>query len=250
LIQNSSDTFSRVVIIPVYRNTKQLLKTLDKFSKIDVSEVCVVIDQADKNDLQQIENVASKNSIPISVITNSERKGIGFAIRAGIEYALKRNYHIAVVMAGNGKDQPNDISRLLSPILMEQYQYVQGSRFLKGGNHQKNPFLRGVFSRLFPLIWSIFTKSRCTDVTNGFRAYDLKIFRDKRINIWQDWLNGYQLEYYIHYKVLTLGFKVKEVPVSKIYPFRHKGGYSNIQPFKDWWQIVGPLIYLRMGIRE
>jgi len=87
-------------------------------------------------------------------------------------------------------------------------------------------------------------------ITNGFRAYKLKIFLDKQINIWQDWLDDYELEYYIHYKVLTLDYKFKEVPVSKIYPYRHKGGYSNISPFHDWWKIVGPLIYLKTGVKK
>jgi dolichol-phosphate mannosyltransferase len=104
-------------------------------------------------------------------------------------------------MAGNGKDQPKEIPRLLNPILSKQYDYVQGSRFLQGGNPVKNPFFRRTFSRLFPFAWTLLTKFRCTDVTNGFRAYKLSLFRDNRINIWQSWLDGYELEYYIHYKV-------------------------------------------------
>jgi hypothetical protein len=63
-------------------------------------------------------------------------------------------------------------------------------------------------------------------------------------------LAGYQLEYYLHYKALTLGYRTKEVPVSKTYPYRHKGGYSHIRPLHDWWGIVGPLLYLRLGVRK
>jgi dolichol-phosphate mannosyltransferase len=99
-------------------------------------------------------------------------------------------------------------------------------------------------------VWTLLTNVRCTDVTNGFRAYSLRIFSDKRVDIWQSWLDNYELEYYIHYKVLTLGYRMKEVPVSKVYPYRHKGGYSNISPFRDWWKIVGPLVYLRLGVKD
>jgi len=77
-----------------------------------------------------------------------------------------------------------------------------------------------------------------------------KIFDDKRVNIHQDWLNNYELEYYIHYKALTLGYMSIEVQFSKTYAFRNKGGYSHISPFKDWWQIVGPLFYFEFGIRK
>ena len=178
------------------------------------------------------------------------REGIGHAIRQGIRYALDHGYSVVVVLAGNNKDDPREIPRLLEPIVIEDYDYVQGSRFLSGGRRVNNPFLRGVFSRFYPFFWTLFTDVRCTDVTNGFRAYKLKLFEDPRINIWQSWLDNYELEYYIHYKVLTLGYKTREVPVSKVYSHRHKGGYSQISPFRDWWKIVGPLIYLRLGIRN
>ena len=91
---------------------------------------------------------------------------------------------------------------------------------------------------------------RCSDVTNGFRAYKASLLKDPRVNIWQDWLDGYELEYYLHYKALTLGYRFIERPVSKTYAFRNKGGYSHISPMRDWWQIVGPLFLLKMGAKD
>lgn len=247
---NDADSFKKIVIIPVYNDTGNIVKVLVKFRDKSVDEIYIVADCATKDDLDEIGKAAAMIGTPVRVIRNRERKGVGYAIREGIEYALGNGYDVAVVMAGNNKDDPREIPRLLTPILKEDYDYVQGSRFLPGGKRVKNPFLRGVFSRLYPFIWTLLMNIRCTDVTNGFRAYKLKIFSDKRIDIWQGWLDGYELEYYIHYKVLMLGYKTKEVPVSKVYPHRHKGGYSNISPFRDWWKIVGPLIYLKIGAKK
>lgn len=238
-----------LVIIPVYNQVGTIGKVLAKFEEPAVDEICLVVDCPTKNILREIEIAGREIDIPIHVIKNSHRMGVGYAIREGIEYALSEGYDIVVVMAGNNKDDPREIPRLLMPILKEDYDYVQGSRFLPGGKRVRNPILRGVFSRLYPFMWTLFTSIRCTDVTNGFRAYKLKIFLDKRINIWQSWLDDYQLEYYIHFKVLALGYKTKEVPVSKVYPYRHKGGYSNISPLRDWWKIVGPLVYLTLAIK-
>ena len=240
----------KIVIIPSCYNSAQVVKVLAAFKEKAVDEICLIVDAPLKNDLQILDRTTKNCSIPTHIIINDERKGIGSAIRQGIKYAMNNHYEIAVVMAGNGKDQPDEIPRLLAPIILGHYDYVQGSRFLKGGRAVKNPFFRRVFSRLFPFVWTLFTKFRCTDVTNGFRAYRLSLFSDPRINIWQHWLNNYELEYYIHYKAITLGYKVLEVPVSKIYPYKHKGGYSNIKPFNDWWKIVGPLIYLKTGMRK
>jgi len=247
---NDADSFKKIAVIPVYKDMGNAVKVLAKFKDRIVDEICIVVDCASKDELDEIGKAATKIGTSVHVIRNRERKGVGYAIREGIEYALNKGFDVVVVMAGNNKDDPREIPRLLAPILKEDCDYVQGSRFLPGGKRVKNPFLRGVFSRLFPFFWTLLTNVRCTDVTNGFRAYKLKIFSDKRIDIWQGWLDSYELEYYVHYKVLALGYKMKEVPVSKIYPYSHKGGYSNISPFRDWWKIVGPLVYLTLGVKD
>jgi dolichol-phosphate mannosyltransferase len=247
---SSASFFRKIAIIPVYHDAGNIAKVLAKFRDKIVDEICVVVDCATEEELDEIGKAAEKVGTPVHIISNNERMGVGYAIREGIEYALNNEYDVAVVLAGNNKDDPREIPRLLKPVLEEGYDYVQGSRFLLGGKRVRTPFLRGVFSRLYPFFWTLFTDVRCTDVTNGFRAYNLKIFSDRRVNIRQDWLNDYELEYYIHWKVLTSGYKTKEVPVSKVYPYRHKGGYSQISPFRDWWKIVGPLVYLTLGVRE
>jgi dolichol-phosphate mannosyltransferase len=246
-----NDSFCRkIAIIPSYRNTDQLLKVIAGFDRDTVDTICIIIDCATISDRQLVEKTEAAIEIPIHLITSQKRRGIGLAIREGIEYATKEKFDIAIIMAGNGKDQPQEIERLIDPITRQGYDYVQGSRFLPGGRPINNPFLRRMFSRLYPFAWTLATKINCTDITNGFRAYRLSIFNDPRINIRQNWLEGYQLEYYIQYKALTLGYRVTEVPVSKIYPFSNKGGYSKISPFRDWWTIVSPLIYLKLRIRK
>lgn len=245
-----AESFKKIAVIPVYNEVGKLGKVLARFTNPAVDEICLVVDCPTEDLLQEIEIASREIDIPIHIIRNSQRRGVGHAIREGIKYALGNGYGIIVVIAGNNKDDPAEIPRLLTPILKEGYDYVQGSRFLPGGKRVRNPILRGVFSRLFPFIWTLFTNIRCTDVTNGFRAYKMSIFSDKRVNIRQSWLDGYQLEYYIHYKVLTLGYKTKEVPVSKVYSYRHKGGYSHISPLRDWWKIIGPLVYLKIGAKK
>jgi dolichol-phosphate mannosyltransferase len=237
-----------LAIIPVYHDQGNIFKVLKRFEEKIVDEICIVADSASEEALKKMVKILVP--VPINLIINEERRGIGHAIRQGIKYGLDHGYSLVVVLAGNNKDDPHEIPRLLEPIVSKDFDYVQGSRFLPGGRHVRNPFLRGVFSRFYPFLWTLFTNVRCTDVTNGFRAYRLRIFEDPRINIWQRWLDDYELEYYIHYKVLTLGYKTREVPVSKVYSYRHKGGYSQISPFKDWWKIVRPLIYLKFGIKD
>src|SRR5436305_795951 len=88
-----------------------------------------------------------------------------------------------------------------------------------------------------------------TDVTNGFRAYRLSLLDDPRIRIDQSWLDRYELEYYLQWKAITLGYRVIEVGVSKTYP-QGGGNYSKIRRVRDWWSIVRPTLLLWLGVRD
>ena len=240
----------RLAIIPVFREIGKIGTVMEKFNLDSVDEICLVVDAPDETILREIDESRRKTQVPVTIIENPTRNGIGFAIKRGYRYALSQGFDLIVIMAGNGKDDPREIPRLTEPISKNGFDYVQGSRFLPGGKGERTPFFRRIFTRLFPFVWTFLTGVRCTEVTNGFRAYRAAILEDPRINIWQDWLNGYELEYYLHYKVLTLGYRFIERPVSKVYSYAKREAYSHISPLKDWQQIVGPIVLLRLGARH
>ena len=215
-----------------------------------VDTVCLVIDQPSDAELEDIREASKRSGIHVHIIKNGTRTGVGSSIRQGQDYLMATGHEIVVIMAGNGKDDPQELTRLTEPIVTSDYDYVQGSRYLPGGSSIRLPIFRAIFNRLYPAVWTIMLGRRCTDVTNGYRAYKLSVLQDPRVNLRQEWLDGYSLEYYLHYKILELGFRMIEVPVSKKYPFRGRGGYSRIQPLKDAWSIVSPLILLSAGVRE
>ena len=182
-----------------------------------------------------------------TVIRFGRNRGIGAAIRAGLCAARERGCDVAVVMAGNGKDRPEEIPTLLAKI-DEGYDYVQGSRFMQGGVSRNLPFVRGLLIHAFTLMFRMLTGFPGTDVTNGFRAYRLSLLDDPRVRIEQPWLDRYELEYYVHWKAITLRYRVVEVPVTKTYPSR-KHGYSKIRPVIDWWHMVRPALLLALHLR-
>lgn len=240
----------RIAIIPVYREIGKISRVIERFDPGSVDEICLVVDDPNSEIMAEIDDAKSRITIPVTIVENPSKRGVGYAIREGYRYALSNGFDIIVVMAGNGKDDPKEIGRLTRPIIAEGFDYVQGSRFLPGGRAERTPFLRKIFTRLFPVAWTVLTGVRCTEVTNGFRAYRSTILQDPRINVWQDWLDHYELEYYLHYKVLTLGYKFTERPVSKVYSHARRESYSHISPLRDWRQIVEPVVLLRIGVRH
>lgn len=238
------------VVIPVYGERDSIVDVLEAFPPARVDTICLVVDSPLKTTMRRIRDAASQTGSVVHIIKNESRRGVGYCLRQGLRYLQETEHSVAVIMAGNGKDNPREIERLVNPVVRGRCDYVQGSRYVQGGRRDKMPLVRQVFNRLYPAIWTIVTGKKCTDVTNGYRCYRLSLLSDRRINLDQDWLSGYSLEYYLHYKVLSLSYTVKEVPVSKTYPFGNRGGYSKIQPLKDWWPIVSPMALLFLGVRK
>ena len=244
---NQTKLLTSIAIIPVWEN-KEIIDVLNKFELDFVSEVVVVADEPTPEFLKEIEDNCGVIKPKLTILKNSKRMGIGNAIRMGLEHGKANNYDIAVVMAGNGKDNPKEIPKFTKKI-EEGYHYIQGSRFLKGGSFEGLPFVRKIIVRMWPIFWSIITWRKQTEVTNGFRCYRLSILDDPKINLYQEWLNGYALEYYIHYRALTnKKCSCTEIPVTKIY--QEKKNYTKIRPYKDWPQIALPPILLFLRIRK
>lgn len=231
-----------LVIIPVYNEEKRIKTVLEKFREVEVGRILVVDDGSTDTTPEVLKD------FEVVTIHHPQKQGVGSCIRDGIDYARKNDFPLLTVMAGNGKDDPREIHLLLRPIREKGYDYIQGSRYLEGGQAGNLPLARKVGIKAFTLLWSILLGRKLTDVTNGFRAYRASLFDDPKINIWQEWLSTYELEYYIHFWVLKLKYNFREVPVSKIYPSKKK--YSKIRPFLDWWPIIKPLFYLLLRIRK
>ncbi|MDO8675745.1 MAG: glycosyltransferase family 2 protein [Candidatus Omnitrophota bacterium] len=241
----------RILVCPVAYNERVKIKNvIDRFLKsraFGKTDYCIVDDGSDDGTSEVIAGFAPQG---VRTVKHPGRSGVGAAIRTAIRYAQNNHYDVLVIMAGNDKDDPEEIPLVAGPVVEQGFDVVQGSRYLgKAGSSGDMPFYRKVATRLHPFIFSIFTGRKLTDTTNGFRAMRVAIFDDKRINLDQEWLNSYELEPYVLYKAITLGYKFKEVPVTKIYPPKNSGGYTKMKPFVSWWGILRPLFYLRLGVK-
>jgi dolichol-phosphate mannosyltransferase len=237
-------TLSRMLTIAAY-NVGTSIPNLLKRVPYELLNEVVVVDDGSTDDTAE-----AAAAFPVTVIRHSSNKGVGAVIKTALRHALDQKYDVFLIMAGNGKDDPQEIPRLLQAI-ENGCDYVQGSRFASGGTSEDLPLFRRLMVPASAMLFRLLTGFRGTDALNGFRAYRLHLLGDPHIDVWQDWLDRYELEMYVHYKALTLGYKVAEVPVTKSYRHFSKGAtYSHIRPFVDWWSIVRPIVYLTLGLRR
>jgi dolichol-phosphate mannosyltransferase len=108
-------SFKVSCIIPVWRE-HIICKVLAKFDKPYVDEIILVVDESTP-EMEKIIEMGRRRAVPpVTLIYNERRMGIGYAIREGLKYSLEKTYDVVVVMAGNGKDNPYEIPRLLKVI--------------------------------------------------------------------------------------------------------------------------------------
>lgn len=234
----------KVLAAPVaYNEHVKIGRVLDRFVPGLVDGLIVVDDGSTDGTRAEIEKRGVK------VVAHERRRGVGAAIRTAIRYAQENGFDVVVILAGNDKDRPTEIPALVRPIAEEGCDVVQGSRYLQGGQCDGMPVYRRLATRLHPWLFSMATGARLTDSTNGFRAIRLKLFEDAQIDLDQEWLNAYELEPYILFKAIKLGYRVKEVPVTKIYPPKELG-YTKMKPIIGWWSILKPIFLLALGLKK
>jgi dolichol-phosphate mannosyltransferase len=238
--------YPRVLCVAPAWNEGERISRVVRAVPRDLVEAVLVIDDGSTDDTAELAEAAGA-----VVIRNKENCGVGAAIRSGIDYAIEHRYDIVVVVSGAGKTPPQQIPKLVEPILRGEAELVQGSRYMEGGEFLRMPLSRRLGTRAYTLLFSLLLGRQVTDASSGFRAIKVSLFEDERINLWQRWLDRYELEPYLLFKAIKLGHKVLEVPVTIEYPPETDGlKYTKMRVLIDWWKIFRPVLFLAMGLKR
>jgi dolichol-phosphate mannosyltransferase len=231
-------------VVPVFNEEGKIDTVLRRIPRTIVDEI-IAVDDGSTDRSPEIARHFGATVIPLGVTL-----GVGAALRTAYAYALDKGYDVVVTMAGNNKDAPEEIPALLDPIVEEGADFVQGSRFLKKSDDFGDmPLYRRIATRLHPLLFSVAARRWVTESTNGFRAMRTRVLADPRLDLSPSWLDQYELEPYLYLRVIRLGYKTVEVPVTKVYPPRRLG-QTKMRPISGWWSILRPLVYVGLGLRK
>jgi glycosyltransferase involved in cell wall biosynthesis len=186
---------------------------------------------------------------PLGVRTLLTKTGPGrlsAQMRMAFAYSMNEGYEGVVVVDGNNKDGIEALPSFYAA-LDEGLDHVQGSRYVPGGKAINTPFLRhwGVLLLHAPLI-SLAARQRYTDTTNGFRAYTRRFLTDPRVQPFRDVFVGYELHYYLAIRAARLGFRVREIPVTRAYPKTGKTP-TKISGWRGNWLVFRTLLATATG---
>lgn len=188
--------------------------------------------------------------IPIGVRTLLTKTGSGklsAQLRMFFAYALSQGYDGTIIIDGNNKDGVAAIPNFLNA-LEQGFDYIQGSRYIAGGFEEHTPLIRKLAVEFIhaPVI-TLASGFRYTDTTNGFRALGRSFLLDQRLQPFRHIFDTYNLHYYFSVMAPRLGYRVKELPVTRVYPKTGKIP-SKIKGFKTHFHMLGQLFRAALGL--
>jgi GT2 family glycosyltransferase len=203
-LETGSEIFKAIMIlIPAYNeadNLKYLLpKIPESINGMGVG-VLVVDDGSDDETKEIVENHGHL------VVSNVINRGGGAALRLGYDILRNSDVKICITMDADGQHRPEEVEKLVSPLINDEYDIVIGSRIL--GSRQKDSLVRAAGVRIFGAIVSSLLGQRMTDPSSGFRAF--KMDRIKDIDLREDQYHTSELII----EAVKKGLRVKEVPIT------------------------------------
>ena len=181
-----------------------------------IDRVVVVNDGSDDNTAELAQDAGA-------MVINSEGIGVGGAISHGYQHLLNSNIPerwCAVVMAGDGQMDPNDLTNLIEPIISGNADYVKGDRSAHLEGLQAMPRRRRIGT------WWL---KHLTNLATGLEIHDPQcgytVCSDRMLSEW-DWSrnwDGYGYPNWWLMRCVEQGFSVAEAPVRAIYQGQSSG---------------------------
>ena len=204
------------LVIPVINEGERIRKQILRIQKLALP-IDVIIADGGSSDGSLDTEFLSEAGVR-SLLTKTDTGRLSAQLRMAYAWCLQEGYEGIVTIDGNGKDGVEAIADF-SARLEEGYDYIQGSRYMKGGVAENTPWERSIGNRLIhaPLL-SLAGRTWLSDTTNGFRAYSTKYLLHPKVKPFRNVFQNYELLFYLTVRAGQIGLNVDQLPVRRCYP--------------------------------
>lgn len=205
-----------MVVIPALNEAENLKVLLPKIpSRIkDIPVGVLVIDDGSDDDTVSV--VRKHGHLVMSNLVN---RGGGAALRLGYDILHRIGGIVCITMDADGQHRPEDLERLVLPVLNDECDFVIGSRIL--GQREKDSLFRIIGVYLFGFLISFLLGKKITDPSSNFRAFKMDAL--KSIQLYEDQYHTSELII----EVVKKGMRIGEVPITilkRLHGKSKKGG--------------------------
>jgi dolichol-phosphate mannosyltransferase len=204
------------LVIPVINEGERIQRQLMKISGLKPSVDVIVADGGSTDGSLPLDFLRAMDCRALLVKKGPGR--LSAQLRMAYAWALDEGYLGIITVDGNGKDGVSAIDDFVEK-LDAGFDYVQGSRYVAGGQAINTPVDRRIAGRLVHApVLSLSARRRYSDTTNGFRGYSARYLLDPRVAPFRDIFQHYSLLFYLTVRASQLGYRTIEIPVTRAYP--------------------------------
>lgn len=161
------------IIIPVYNEKNTLEKLLQRLNAVkfpeNIIKEIIIIDDASNDGSGEIIDLLREN---YTVIHHEKNKGKGSSLVDGFR---KSTGDIVVIQDADLEYDPEDINKLLAPILQGKADVVYGSRFVSGQPHRVLYFWHYIGNILLTTISNILTNLNLSDMETCYKMFTREV---------------------------------------------------------------------------
>ncbi len=196
------------IIIPVYNEEstiKQVLqKLIDLYFPFDTE--IIIADDGSTDRTSRIIDEFNRDNI-LKVHTSLINLGKGAAVRFGLEY-IEGDY--VIIQDADLELNPEDIVRLVQPIVRGDAEVVYGSRFkLRSQELASIPWYTILANKVLTAYTNILYACKLTDMATAYKLVKSDVIKRIKLKC-----IGFEFDPEVTAKIIRLGYKIVEVPIS------------------------------------
>lgn len=229
-------------VIPCYNEETQIGKVVETMP--DYVDHIVIIDDCSPDRTAEVVRELKKGDDRVVLIRLEENEGVGGAIAAGYEWARDNDMDMAVVMAGDGQMNPDDMPVLLDPVVEEGINYSKANRLIVSRSIDKIPFKRFFGNSVLSLMTKVASGYwHISDSQTGYTVADKEVLKTIE---WQDMYKRYGQPNDLLIKLNVHNFTVRDVPTEPVYNVGEKSGIKISRVIFTISNILGKGFFWRM----
>jgi dolichol-phosphate mannosyltransferase len=233
------------VTIPVLNEGARIRAELEEMARCGIPLLAdILILDGGSSDRSTVPSLLSAHGVRALLLKKGPGK-LSSQLRMGYAWAMVQGYEGVITIDGNHKDGVEAIPSFIRE-LDSGWDFVQGSRFVPGGQAINTPLVRLLAIRgLHAPVLSLSAGFHYTDTTNGFRGYSRRLLLDPRVHPFRNVFASYELLAYMSVRAPRIGHRTKEIPVTRKYPA--SGTPTKISFFKGNLDLIRILLKVVTG---
>jgi len=208
------------VVVPAYNEATQIGSVIETMP--NYIDQIVVVDDCSKDETVEVVKQYKEENVKTRLIEHEVNQGVGGAIATGYKWARDNGFDVAVVMAGDGQMDPDDLEKIIEPVASGSADYSKGNRLFYGDAWSMIPHYRYLGNSFLSLMTKIASGYwHIADSQSGYTAISLTPL--KRIDL-SEIYKDYGMPNDLLIKLNQFDFRVRDVHIKPVYNVGEKSG--------------------------